>query len=496
MTSDVVDCTTPGKEAGVAFPEADVPAHADKVDADVKSRDERDLWKFTACVCWFQFFISGIFYGISPLALPISSAFARDGDTASSEYGLVFYGFAILMAFNAGASCVAIFWIHHMSVSAKARFITGAYCAWPLAWIALAVGVQLRSSMLLWVICFPLLGISIGVEVGYVYLVLISIMWGEKVHVGASLGGGFSALGALCWNFIFGETIHGLGFQRVHIAMWIFCGLHATGALIGVAFFNPTKYLRDEPGSSESQKSASKGMTMLRLLRDWRVCVVVFIVQAFFFSGLTMKTLMSELFEKLLQLEYIKAVRYSGGCLAAYVVARFIAPLVGSGKRVFALHVIVLVTEGVAYALTPWAVRLEHRTEIIYTSFRLVGGVGFAMLKSSTSVLLVHVFGSENVANICGMFLVTDLVIGLGPSIAFTLHVKEVQVGTPSHQSYDPFFYLCSGLVLAASVGVLALRWDAGRPSSCSPSAVGSARSPVASDPGTCSIESVEEFSI
>ena len=40
--------------------------------------------------------------------------------------------------------------------------------------------------------------------------------------------------------------------------------------------------------------------------------VFVFTLEAFFFAGLSMKTLMSELFEELLDLEYIHAVRYSG----------------------------------------------------------------------------------------------------------------------------------------------------------------------------------------
>ena len=37
-------------------------------------------------------------------------------------------------------------------------------------------------------------------------------------------------------------------------------------------------------------------MTGAQLGRDWRVYVFTFVIEAFFFAGLTMKTLMSELF--------------------------------------------------------------------------------------------------------------------------------------------------------------------------------------------------------
>ena len=51
---------------------------------------------------------------------------------------------------------------------------------------------------------------------------------------------------------------------------------------------------------------------------------------------------------------------------------------------------------------------------VIYTGFRVVGGVGFAMLKSSTPVLLVRVFGSENVARISGTYAPPRWINSLG----------------------------------------------------------------------------------
>jgi len=123
----------------------------------------------------------------------------------------------------------------------------------------------------------------------------------------------------------------------------------------------------------------------------------------------------------------------------------------------------VLTFEGLAYGLTPWAVSLESGIVPIYTFFRVVGGMGFAILKSNTSVLLVRVFGTENVAQISGVFLATECLVGLGPTLAFSLHMQQVEAGSRSERSYDVFFYVCAALVLTSSAGVLILRQTMGQ---------------------------------
>merc|ERR1712087_924580 len=96
--------------------------------------------------------------------------------------------------------------------------------------------------------------------------------WGHKIHRGAAIGGSFSALGALIWNFVFGEVIHALGFERVNVSLWIFCGLHSLGILIGVAFWNPSYYLKHTSHSApREQGTAQQALSTLQLLRDWRV---------------------------------------------------------------------------------------------------------------------------------------------------------------------------------------------------------------------------------
>lgn len=412
--------------------------------------------------CWFQFFIGGVFYSLSPLALPISNAFMENGGDPAFDGGIVFYGFAVLMVVQSLAICVVIFRIDNGPFRQKKLAVTASYLSWPIGFALMALSVQLKSRWLLLAGAFPCLGVAIGVQIGYMHLVVTSVVYGRNVIKGAALSGGACAVGALSWNIVFGEVINSLGFKHLVTALWIFFSLHAFGVAVGVFFLNPARYIPSAPvpaANSENRMPAtSKGLTVRQALRDWRVILFVFIVESFFFAGLTMKTLMSELFEKLLKMSYIDAVRYSDGCLAAYVVARFASPFLAFGDKVFVLFAVVLTLEGIAYALTPWAVGLDVGTAPIYTSFRVVGGTAFAILKSNTSVLLIRIFGPENVAPISGIFLATESLVGLGPSLAFSLHMQQVNAGSSSEHSYDVFFYVCAALVLTSSAGVVVLR--------------------------------------
>lgn len=435
----------------------------------------RERRLFTLGTCWFQFFISGVFYGLSPMALPVSQHFGHEADDVTG--GLIFHGFGVLMAVQAVACVFTIFYVHPLPFPRRKKYVLLGHLAWPAGLGFLALAVQLRSVWMLLGLAFPLMGVGIGLQVGYVHLVLITIVWGQEVNRGVSLSGGCSALGALVWNFVFGETVNALGFDRVATAMWIFFGIHALGIAFGLLLLNPMNHFEPPPGVGEEDAAAGQGeqgqlesvpssrrsLSTAQLARDWRVYVFTFVVEAFFFAGLTMKTLMSELFEKILRLEYIHAVRYSGACLAAYTASRFGSPLLAFGDSVFLIFLGVLAVEGLAYSLTPTAIDLGSGSAVVYTAFRVVGGMGFAILKSNTSVLLVRIFGSENCARISGIFLATEAVIGVGPSLAFVLHVRELRNGTSSAHSYDLFFYFSSVLVLAACLGVCVLWWSMGR---------------------------------
>eukprot|EP00928_Gymnodinium_smaydae_P062196 TRINITY_DN46112_c0_g1_i1.p1 TRINITY_DN46112_c0_g1~~TRINITY_DN46112_c0_g1_i1.p1 ORF type:complete len:479 (+),score=77.32 TRINITY_DN46112_c0_g1_i1:24-1460(+) len=449
-----------GAMVAAASQETD-PAKADTDTLEIHGVDHVDLRRFTFGACWFQFFVSGVFYSLSPLALPVSHAFSDHDDHLKG--GLIFYGFAVLMAAQSICCGVSIFVVHQWSVARKCLFVKCAHLAWPVGLAFLALSVQMQSVLLALALAFPLMGLSIGVQVGYVHLVATAEMWGQRVNVGHATTGGVSAFGALVWNFVFGEVINAVGFDSVVGALWFFCALHAAGILVGVLLFPPMAYYTENakdvtPNMQDGRGEAAKPMSFAELRQDWRVYLFTFVVEAFFCAGLTMKTMMSELFEKILSLAYIDAVRYSGGCLVAYVFARSLSPLCAAGDNVFKLFWFVLAFEGLAYALTPFAIDLGGGANVaLYTLFRVIGGSSFAILLSNTSVFLVRVFGSQNIARISGIFLASEMFVGLGPTLAFSWHLRQVESGSVDQHSYDAAFYFCAALVFIAALGTMVL---------------------------------------
>lgn len=271
---------------------------------------------------------------------------------------------------------------------------------------------------------------------------------------GAAIGGG-----ALCWTLAFGEALHALGHDALVPVLWAAAAVQTLAVGLIVALCDPARHLKPRAGLEGGSTEAA--LSLSELGRDWRVYLFVFVMEGWFFAGISMKTLLSVLFEEILALEYIHAVRYSAACLAFYGLARSLSPLVSAGDRVFHVFAAVLCMECVAYGLTPWAVGpdgpREYRKEL-YTCFRLAGGAGFAILSSNTTVLLVRIFGVHKVTRISGLFLCLEFLAGLGPSVAFVLHVERMKEGGKREQSYDPFFYFCSALVGAGAIGLAVLK--------------------------------------
>lgn len=419
----------------------------------MKHESDRVQWpgrSFTKAVCYFQFFIGGLFFGLSPLVLPVSAAF--DTDDSNLMGGVFFFGFAVMTVCYNVTAVYACFFSVHLSLKQRQRFVVSGLMAWPLGLAALAVSVQFKLLPLLLLVAFPLMGFAIGVEVAYLHLVEVAAWWGERVNIGHAFSGTASAVGACTWTLVGGELIEQLGTVS---GVWILVATHAAATAVGLILVNPAAHLKaGEESESEKQSALSLG----ELALEWRTYVFTYVMVAFFFAGISMKTLLSVLFEELFDMSYIDSVRYSGACLALYIVARAVSPLISAGDKVFAVFLAVLLAETAAYALTPWAVKLPQYGKLMYTGFRLIGGAGFAILLSTTSVLLVRIFGSRNVPRLSGVFLALEWIPGLGPSLAFILHVEAVDSGLTRADSWNAFFYFNACIVATAAIGVCLLR--------------------------------------
>ncbi|CAK0889937.1 unnamed protein product [Prorocentrum cordatum] len=367
----------------------------------------------------------GLFYGLSPLILPVSAAFSNGEDKLAG--GAFFFGFAVLAVCYNASAVYGCFYSVHSKMRSRQIFVTSGLVAWPVSLAALACAVQLKSMLVLFGVAFPLMGFAIGVEVAYLHLVEVSMWWGDRVNIGHALTGTASAAGALTWTLLIGEAMARLD---TLLALWLLAGVHAVAVGAGLLVANPARNLLESTSPQGDVADAEKPMTPMtsrELARDWRVYVFLLVMECFWFAGISMKTLLSVLFEEIFDMTYLEAVHYSAACLSLYVLARAVVPLLAAGhpsqmgRRVFFA---VLTAETFAYALTPWAVRLDGYGMVTYTCFRLVGGAGFAILLSTTSVLLVRVFGVANVPRVSGLF-----------------SKKALDSGSGQAESWDLFFY-------------------------------------------------------
>ena len=270
----------------------------------MKAADEERVRRheLTKGVCCLIALVAGTFFGLSPLILPVSAVF---GDNS----GVFFYGVAVLTVGYTTTSMVACFHVVYAPLPAKQRFVTSGIVAWPIAFAALAAAVQLRALPLLFA-AFLLMGFCVGVVISYLHLVELAICWGEDVRVGHAVSGGVSATCAMLWTLAYGETIHALGAHRVATALWLAAAVHATGCALTLAFQNPAHHLNPpmvrprggggggggSDGESDGGDARASPLHACAIC-DWKVAIFVFLMEVFWFAGITMKHLLSVLFE-------------------------------------------------------------------------------------------------------------------------------------------------------------------------------------------------------
>lgn len=169
-------------------------------------------------------------------------------------------------------------------------------------------------------------------------------------------------------------------------------------------------------------------------------------------------------------LSYIDACRLAAVCLFMYLPGRGLAPLYCSKDRVFTVYLVVLLFEAGAYALTPWAISLgtsgnRNLALGVYTTLRLISGGGFAVLLGNIGVMAVRIFDLDEMHAAITAFSATEWVAGIGPSVAWVIHVKARE-NSHSHEdevhSFDHFFYLSAGVAVSAALCVACLQYKTG----------------------------------
>lgn len=314
----------------------------------------------------------------------------------------------------------------------------------------------------------------------YVLHVEMPLWYGDEITKGSSFAGFATGCGGVFWTFFLGETTNALGAENIAFVIFIASIVSGVPLLLVLFFCNPAaleipgqKKKAPTSGETDAERSVKSKKSWWKLfVADRRVKLYCFILCCFLFAGLSMKMLLSTVFEEALMLSYVDATRLAAVCLLMYLPGRGLAPLYCSKDRVFTIFWVILIFEAAAYALTPFAISLgiDGSKELalgVYTTLRLISGGGFAVLLGNIGVLAVRVFDLDEIHDVMAAFSATEWVAGIGPSVAWLIHVQareESHTIEDETQSFNAFFYLCAGVAVSAAIGVgLLQREDAKR---------------------------------
>lgn len=442
-------------------------AAIDKVDSGGtdEAEEERRRRLFMRALAPLLVTILGFLYGFSPLVTPIAEHFAGDEGSADGiEGGLFLYGFAILF-FGLdllGSLCVVLF---EGRPILRRYVIDGTVLLFPVSLACLTLSVHLHSVPLL-LGSFGVMSVPMATVGQYLLHADMPRFWRGRTNVGSAICGFSIGVGGFSWMLCLGELINVLGHDKITTVLAVCTGASAVLCALVVLLYKPGAINPPSKGSTAGSTSSAH-RSFGELFRDWRLHVFIFAINGFIFCGMSMKMLLSTLFEKVLNLEFVDATRMSAFCLFAYIPGRGLAPLFASQDRVFTLFIVVVGLECAAYALTPWAVSLATNSGtkavamIVYTALRLVSGGGFAVLLGNLSVLGVRIFGPDDFSLVVMYWGLSEWIVGAGPSIAWFLHVQAIEnEHVDPQKSFNRFFFLCSALAACVTVCVALLAWD------------------------------------
>eukprot|EP00929_Paragymnodinium_shiwhaense_P065349 TRINITY_DN32772_c0_g2_i2.p1 TRINITY_DN32772_c0_g2~~TRINITY_DN32772_c0_g2_i2.p1 ORF type:complete len:442 (-),score=24.99 TRINITY_DN32772_c0_g2_i2:654-1943(-) len=409
--------------------------------------------RVTGTFCALGVCTLGFVYGSSPLVLPVAEALrTQDAESAAGlfEGGYFLYGMSLLFVlFNLFAFIVS-WWLHSRPEDAT-RAVHAAFVMWPLGCAFLACSVQFKVPLLLF-LGFAVLAPPLAVIDLYICHIELPRTWPEdEVHKGMSALGFSIGFGAIFWSLMTGELADAFGAAP---ALWAVT-IGQTVILLLIHFLLEPWKIFAERASADAEASVSDAMhkdskqaqvqpqqtctedaSISGAIRDWRVWTYCYIICAMVFCGRAIKMLISVIFEQALDMSYIDAVHVSAAYLLLYCVGRGLTPLLAIGDRIYLLYGCILAMESVAYASTPWSLSLSSYREPVYVCLRLLSGGGFAVMLGNLTVLSVRTFGLARNHAVLAVLMTVEWTSGVGPTIAWALHVVELRSGKPAMQSY------------------------------------------------------------
>lgn len=424
-----------------------------------------DRDRFTFALLIIVISVNGVFYGLSPLVLPVSEVFDKNGGESYTG-GIFLYGFGVLFIGISTGGVAVIDLLNHRPWLRKPILISG-MIAQPASLAFLAFMVHIHSLLGL-LFAFLIYSYPMIVCMQYFVHVEMPIWYGEEITKGSALCGFATGIGAVFYTVSMGEMIDYLGSENVVAVILIVALVSGVPCILVLIFCNPAnldiggqKKEAPQPGEIDVAESVHPKKSWVGFFcSDPRPKMFTYIIIAFVFAGISMKMLLSTLFKSALQLSYVDATRLAAACLLMYLPGRGLSPLFCSKDHVFTLFTVILIFEAFAYAATPWAISLgtKGNKELalgVYTSLRLISGGGFAVLLGNIGVLVVRVFKENEIHHAIAAMSAFEWVAGVGPSVAWTIHVEARKTSHTVEEetgSFDGFFYLCAGIALSAAL--------------------------------------------
>jgi len=194
--------------------------------------------------------------------------------------------------------------------------------------------------------------------------------------------------------------------------------------------------------------SESEARPMLTSLSFFQLAFHLLILA---FVGGGMKALLSPIFEATYQTTYLTSAYLAAGSVSFFTLFRFLAPLLAGYLPLCPVAAGLLFLDTVLYFCNPWII--SNLTVDWLVASKTITGACYGSLQMITAMIALQAFGPANFGKVWPMLSpFIALGFGTGPLVGYYISISQDGAG-----SYDPFFFLCSGLTLLGAVNLAVL---------------------------------------
>lgn len=205
--------------------------------------------------------------------------------------------------------------------------------------------------------------------------------------------------------------------------------------------------------TSSAPRLQSTRKELAGTLSFWQVA---FHLMSFPFAGFGMKLLLTAVFQAAYSVSFMTSANLATLTLVMYAIARAGFPLFASRVRLLPMMVVMLLLNAALYCSYPFII--QHLSIWWLMVAKTVAGASFAGLLCMQPLFLLEVFGPQDLAvAFASTAPARSLGFAFGPMVGYYTYLLSSQNGWTEQRAYDPFFYTCAALTVAAAMNVAVL---------------------------------------